>query len=96
MSTLGSKAGSLMPDPRRLVAVARVALPRLTILIVDLRRRNGIGALEPATEIDIIKVEHKVCSHALVNRADGSQVRVISANISWPIKEVRRTLAESR
>jgi len=43
-----------------------------------------------------VKVEHNVCSHALVNRADGSQVRVISANINWPVKEVRRTLAESR
>jgi hypothetical protein len=50
----------------------------------------------PATEIDIVKVEHKVCSHALVNRADGSRVRVISANINWPVKAVRRTLAESR
>jgi hypothetical protein len=50
----------------------------------------------PATEIDIVTVEHKVCSHALVNRADGSRVRVISANINWPVKAVRRTLAESR
>ena len=50
----------------------------------------------PATEIDIIKVEHNVCSHALVNRADGSRVRVISASINWPVKAVRRTLAASR
>jgi hypothetical protein len=50
----------------------------------------------PATEIDIVRVEHSVCSHALVSRTDGSRVRVISAHINWPVKEVRRTLAESR
>jgi hypothetical protein len=50
----------------------------------------------PATEIDIVKVEHNVCSHALVNRADGSRVRVISADMQWPVKTVRRTLAASR
>jgi hypothetical protein len=49
----------------------------------------------PETEIDVLKVEHDVCSHALVNRADGSRVRVISASINWPVKAVRRTLAES-
>jgi hypothetical protein len=43
-----------------------------------------------------VKVEHDVCSHALVNRTDGSRVRVISASINWPVKAVRRTLAESR
>jgi hypothetical protein len=50
---------------------------------------------QSATEIDIVKVEHDVCSHALVNRTDGSRVRVISASINWPVKAVRRTLAES-
>jgi hypothetical protein len=50
----------------------------------------------PATEIDIVKVEHDVCSHALINRADGSRVRVISASINWPVKAVRRTLAATR
>jgi hypothetical protein len=47
----------------------------------------------PTTEIDLVTVEHKVCSHALINRADGSRVRVISASRSWPVGEVRRTLA---
>jgi len=48
----------------------------------------------PTTEIDVVKVEHTVCSHALVNRADESRVRVISANINWPVGAVRRALAE--
>ena len=49
----------------------------------------------PTTEIDVAKVEHKVCSHALVNRADGSRVRVISASTNWPARAVRRALAGS-
>jgi hypothetical protein len=49
----------------------------------------------PTTEIDVVKVEHKVCSHALTNRADGSRVRVISANRNWPVGDVRRALAGS-
>ena len=53
-------------------------------------------AWRSATEIDVVKVEHDVCSHALVNRTDGSRVRVISAKINWPVKAVRRTLAEHR
>jgi hypothetical protein len=56
---------------------------------------NTLG-WKPATEIDVVKVEHDVCSHALINRADGSRVRVISAEINWPVKAVRRTLAETR
>ena len=55
---------------------------------------NTLGWL-PTTELDIVKVEHKVCSHALVNRADGSRVRVISASTNWPARAVRRALAGS-
>ena len=49
----------------------------------------------PTTELDIVTVEHKVCSHALINRADGSRVRVISASTNWPARAVRRALAGS-
>ena len=56
---------------------------------------NTLG-WQPTTEIDVVKVDHGVCSHALINRSDGSRVRVISASIKWPVKEVRRTLAEHR
>jgi hypothetical protein len=49
----------------------------------------------PTTELDIVRVEHKVCSHALINRADGSRVRVISASTNWPARAVRQALAGS-
>jgi hypothetical protein len=55
---------------------------------------NTLGWL-PTTEIDVVRVEHKVCSHALVNRSDGSRVRVINANMNWPVHAVRQTLAGS-
>jgi hypothetical protein len=46
----------------------------------------------PTTELDITSVDHEVCSHALVTRSDGSRVRVIPANESWPAEAVRRVL----
>jgi len=49
----------------------------------------------PTTEIEVVRVEHKVCSHALINRADGSRVRVISASANWPARAVRQALAGS-
>ena len=47
----------------------------------------------PTTEIDVVAIEDDICSHALVDRADGSRVRVISANAEWPVRAVRRSLA---
>jgi hypothetical protein len=34
----------------------------------------------PTTEIDVADIEHKICSHALVDRSSGSRVRVIRTN----------------
>ena len=45
------------------------------------------------TELDVVPIEHAVCSHALVTRADGLQVRVISADVNWSARAVRRSLA---
>ena len=47
----------------------------------------------PTTELDVVPIEHAVCSHALVTRSDGLQVRVISADVNWSAREVRRSLA---
>jgi hypothetical protein len=47
----------------------------------------------PSTEIDVVKIEHAICSHALVDRRDGARVRVISASEKWPAQAVRRSLA---
>jgi hypothetical protein len=46
----------------------------------------------PATEIEVRKIDDKRCSHALINRSDGSHVRVIRANREWPVDEIRPSL----
>ena len=47
----------------------------------------------PTTEMDVARTAHEMCSHALINRSDGSRVRVIAANRKWPFKKIRRLLA---
>jgi hypothetical protein len=47
----------------------------------------------PTTEIDVKKIDDEICSHALINRSDGSQVRVIKANREWPLAESLRSLS---
>ena len=47
----------------------------------------------PTTEIDVVRVEHQVCSYALVDRSDGSLVRVIKADTDWPVDTVRQLLS---
>jgi hypothetical protein len=37
----------------------------------------------PRSEIDVVKIDDETCSHALVNRSDGSHVRVIKAHKKW-------------
>jgi hypothetical protein len=46
------------------------------------------------TEIDVADIEDEICSHALINRSDGSRVRVIKASADWPVQAVRRSLRE--
>jgi len=48
------------------------------------------------TEVDVIAVEHKVWSHVLVDRASKSPVRVISAELAWPINIVQSVFEELR
>ena len=48
----------------------------------------------PTTEVDVRKIDDKNCSHVLINRSDGSQVRVTSANRQWPLDEIRGTLSK--
>jgi hypothetical protein len=47
---------------------------------------------QPTTEIDVKKIDDEIRSHALINRANGSQVRVIKAKREWPLDETRRSL----
>src|SRR5258707_10062506 len=46
----------------------------------------------PTTEIDVADIEDEICSHALVDRFNGSRVRVISVSAQWPTAAVRRCL----
>jgi hypothetical protein len=48
----------------------------------------------PTTEIDVADIEHEICSHVLVDRSNGSRVRVIRASAYWPAAAVRRSLRE--
>jgi hypothetical protein len=48
----------------------------------------------PTTEIDVTDIEHEICSHALVDRSNGTWVRVIRASAYWPGAAVRRSLRE--
>jgi hypothetical protein len=47
---------------------------------------------QSTTEIDVVGIEDAICSHALINRSDGSRVRVIDASANWPVEAVRRSL----
>jgi hypothetical protein len=47
-----------------------------------------------ATEIEVADSDDEICSHALVNRSDGSRVRVIRASADWPVQAVRRSLGK--
>src|SRR5438034_4343648 len=38
----------------------------------------------PTTEIDVADIEDEICSHALIDRSNGSRVRVISAGAPPP------------
>jgi hypothetical protein len=46
----------------------------------------------PTSELEIEPVQDEFCSHALVNRADGSRVRVIDEQSGWPSAQVQHSL----
>jgi hypothetical protein len=48
----------------------------------------------PTTEIEVADIDDEICSHALIDRSNGSQVRVISAWENWPAAAVRRCLRQ--
>jgi hypothetical protein len=41
----------------------------------------------PTTEVEIAAIDDEFCSHALLNRSDGSRVRVIEAGATWPVEQ---------
>jgi hypothetical protein len=46
----------------------------------------------PTTELEVLAIDDEFCSHALVNRTDGSRVGVIKADGDWPAEQVQRHL----
>jgi hypothetical protein len=46
----------------------------------------------PTTELSVSPLDDEICSHVLVNREDGSWVRVIDASREWPIGSVQKSL----
>ena len=46
----------------------------------------------PTTEVEITQIDDAFCSHALVNRSDGSRVPVTEVGATWPVEQVRRSL----
>src|SRR5213595_713129 len=48
----------------------------------------------PTTELEIEPAQDEFCSHVLVNRADGSRVRVLDERSSWPVGQVRHSLGQ--
>jgi len=47
---------------------------------------------QPTTALRVVEIEHRFCSHALVNPGDRSRTRVIEASRAWPAEEVRKSL----
>jgi hypothetical protein len=44
----------------------------------------------PTTDLRVSEISDEFCSHALIDQADGSRVRVIKASKNWPVEQVRR------
>ena len=42
------------------------------------------------TDLHVSEISDEFCSHALIDQADGSRVRVIKASKDWPVEQVRR------
>ena len=47
---------------------------------------------QPETDLHLEPSRDRVSSHALVNAADQSRVRVIAAGETWPASEVKKAL----
>jgi hypothetical protein len=46
----------------------------------------------PTTELDVSETEDEFCSHVLIDRSNGSSVRVIKGDADWPSQKVRSSL----
>jgi hypothetical protein len=46
----------------------------------------------PTTDLRVSEIDDEFCSHALIDQADGSGVRVIEASKDWPVEQVRQSM----
>src|SRR5215472_77358 len=46
----------------------------------------------PTTDLRVSEISDELCSHALIDPADGPRVRVIKASKDWPVEQVRRLM----
>src|SRR5262249_35382284 len=46
----------------------------------------------PTTVLEVSQIDDEFCSHALIDKTDGSRVRVIEASKDWPVQQVRQSL----
>ena len=44
-----------------------------------------------AKVLDVSEIDDEFCSHTLVDKKDGSRVRVIEASKDWPVQQVRQS-----
>ena len=47
----------------------------------------------PTTRLEVVAVDHVLCSHALVSQADGMKVKAKDGRDPWPAHPVRQALA---
>ena len=47
----------------------------------------------PTTELELVQIDHEICSHALVDSSTGSNVKVSAIETQWPIERVRQLLS---
>jgi len=51
---------------------------------------GGFGrAILVCTDLHVSEIGDQFCSHALIDQANGSRVRVIEASKDWPVEQVR-------
>jgi hypothetical protein len=49
---------------------------------------------QPDTELKLVRIADDASSHALVNEADNTSVRVLPLEENWPLKEVKDILRD--
>ena len=46
----------------------------------------------PSTQLGVVEIDDQFCTHALVDQADGTRVRVIAAKEDWSPENVEASL----